>query len=282
MPPKGTEIADSLALAEDIFIEVSHGPTLIDNNLLLSNCACRISTQGIALVHNLIAGSFIWVGNGTDNGGIKFPSPRYTPYHVPHRTEVAGFMTILHGDARFYNNIFVQQEIRQDLIDAAKSFDNSAMDMVQFICGTKPYDGYPTASAYFSKFTAESTVEYEKKDMFYDHLPVYTGGNVYFNGAQPCDTEENYQIVNAPAIKLELKEENNNWKLLTNLFDYLPEFETPFISTEMLGEAFEPEQKFESPDGTPITFNQDYFGQHRSIRPLSGPFADKQEDVFLL
>ncbi len=282
VPPKGTEIADSLALAEDIFIEVSHGPTLIDNNLLLSNCACRISTQGIALVHNLIAGSFIWVGNGTDNGGIKFPSPRYTPYHVPHRTEVAGFMTILHGDARFYNNIFVQQEIRQDLIDAAKSFDNSAMDMVQFICGTKPYDGYPTASAYFSKFTAESTVEYEKKDMFYDHLPVYTGGNVYFNGAQPCDTEENYQIVNAPAIKLELKEENNNWKLLTNLFDYLPEFETPFISTEMLGEAFEPEQKFESPDGTPITFNQDYFGQHRSIRPLSGPFADKQEDVFLL
>ena len=96
VPPKGTEITNGLALAEDIFVEVSHGPTLIDNNLLLSDCACRISTQGIALVHNLIAGSFTWVGAGVDNGGQHLPTPRYTPYHVPHRTEVAGFMTILH------------------------------------------------------------------------------------------------------------------------------------------------------------------------------------------
>lgn len=34
---------------------------------------------------------------------------RFTPYHIPHRTEVMGFMTILHGDDRFYNNIFVQK-----------------------------------------------------------------------------------------------------------------------------------------------------------------------------
>ena len=72
-------------------------------------------------MHNLIAGSFTWVGDGTDNGGRKFATPRYTPYHVPHRTEIAGFMTILHGDARFYNNIFVQREFRKDLLDYTKS-----------------------------------------------------------------------------------------------------------------------------------------------------------------
>lgn len=48
VPPVGTEITNNLALGEDIFVEVSHGPTLIDNNLLLSNCSGRLSTQGLA------------------------------------------------------------------------------------------------------------------------------------------------------------------------------------------------------------------------------------------
>ena len=126
VPPEGTEITNGLALGEDIFIEVSHGPTLIDNNLLLSDCSCRISTQGLAFVHNLIAGSFTFVGAGTDNGGNKLPTPRYTPYHVPHRTEIAGFMTILHGDARFYNNIFVQKAIRPDLEVSAFHYRRAA------------------------------------------------------------------------------------------------------------------------------------------------------------
>jgi len=97
-PPEDVECAPILGIGEDIFIEVSHGPTLVDNNLLLSRCSSRISTQGVAFVHNLIAGSFTWVGLGTDNGGSKLPTPRYTPYHFPHQTVVAGFMTIQDGD----------------------------------------------------------------------------------------------------------------------------------------------------------------------------------------
>ncbi len=80
----------------------------------------KTPSQGTALVHNLIAGSFTWVGDSTDNGTGILASNRYRPYHVPHRTEVAGFMTILHGDARFYNNIFVQQPVREDLTDYVK------------------------------------------------------------------------------------------------------------------------------------------------------------------
>ena len=68
---------------EDIFIEVSHGPTLVDNNILLSDYSMKLATQGVAVVHNLIAGSFTAVGRGTDNGSGEIPSPRYTPYHVP-------------------------------------------------------------------------------------------------------------------------------------------------------------------------------------------------------
>lgn len=273
VPPKGTKIADSLALAEDIFIEVSHGPTLIDNNILLSNCACRISTQGIAFVHNLIAGSFTWVGTGTDNGGVSFATPRYTPYHVPHRTEIAGFMTILHGDARFYNNIFVQQEIRQDLVAYAKK-ENMGKEC-QFYCGTKPYDGYPDAETYFAQFTPEVAIDRAGKgrDVFYDHLPVYTGGNVYFNGAKPCDVEKNYRVDHEYTIHLELVKEKEGYFLRSNLKEALEKFEVPFMNSEMLGEAFEPEQKFESPDGEIIYFDRDYLGERRKMNTIPGPFA---------
>ena len=98
-------------LGEDLFIEVTHGPTLIDHNLFLSARAMKLACQGFAAVHNLIAGGLVDIGIGTENGAKTKPSSRYTPYHMPHRTEVAGFMTFLHGDARFYNNIFVQQKI---------------------------------------------------------------------------------------------------------------------------------------------------------------------------
>lgn len=277
VPPAGTKIADGLALAEDIFVEVSHGPTLIDNNILLSNCAGRLSTQGLAFVHNLIAGSFTWVGQGTDNGGLRLPTPRYTPYHVPHRTEIAGFMTFLHGDARFYNNIFVQQEIRDDLVAFAEERNMSQPDKCQFICGTKPYDGYPTAEKYFSQFGPESTIDRDGRDIYYDHLPVYTGGNVYFNGAQPCDTEENFRVDTEHQVVLNLKETDGKCTLETNLYEFLPKFEIPFVSTATLGEAFEPEQLFENPDGSPIVFDVDYFGKHRGPDLIAGPFVYKEE-----
>ena len=235
VPPAGTRIADDLALGEDIFIEVSHGPTLIDHNLLLSDCAARISTQGIAFVHNLIAGSFTWVGDGTDNGGRRLPTPRYTPYHVPHRTEVAGFMTILHGDARFYNNIFVQKKIRPDLTDFAEKTGHSSLHGFQFVCGTKPYDGYPTAAQYFSRFTPESAVDHEGKDIYYDHLPVYTGGNVYFNGASPCDSEEHFRVDTEHPVTLSLTEDGGAYRLKTDLYRYIPDLRRPLSAPKCWG-----------------------------------------------
>jgi hypothetical protein len=50
---------------------------------------------------------------------------------------------------------------------------------------------------------------------------------------------------------------------------------TTLISTETLGMAFEPEQKYENPDGTPIVFNEDYFGNFRGLCPIAGPFSEK-------
>ena len=53
-----------------------------------------------------------------------------------HRTEVAGFMTILHGDDRIYNNIFVQKfPVIEDKKDP-KTPDHS-------VVGTDVFDIFP-------------------------------------------------------------------------------------------------------------------------------------------
>ena len=77
-------------------------------------------------------------------------------------------------------------------------------------------------------------------------------------------------------VYLNLVEKDGKYSLETNLNEVLPEFETEIVSTETLGEAFEPEEKFENPDGSPIVFKYDYFDNGRAVNPLSGPFATKE------
>lgn len=262
-------------VGEDIFIEVSHGPTLIDNNLLLSARSLKLATQGVAVVHNLIAGSLAAVGIGTDNGAKTLSSPRYTPYHVPHRTEIAGFMTFLHGDMRFYNNIFVQQPMHPILQGAMESMPPNGWDDGNVRVGTFPYDGYPTQEQWEKEFEGFCGMGSAPSDRYYMHLPVWTGGNVFVNGARPCDTEKDYAVVSRN-VSLSLKETEDGCTLETDLYDHLPETASRPVSTETLGMAFEPEQKFEAPDGSPITFDRDYFGETREGRPLPGPFAGRE------
>ncbi|RKM62306.1 hypothetical protein D6855_02495 [Butyrivibrio sp. CB08] len=280
VPPKGTIIDDGLSLGEDIFIEVSHGPTLVDHNLLLSEMAARLSTQGIAFVHNLITGSFTWVGNGTGYFSKKNPQERFTPYHLPHSTKIAGFMIILHGDARFYNNIFIQKEVRQDLLDYCVKENMDTIDVGNFIVGTCPYNKYPTPSEYFSQFNKSILTEEGGGDKFFGRLPVYTGGNAYYNGARPCDHELAAHVDKDHKISLYLDQEDGRYTIHTNLYEYLPRNFTMPINTEVLGVAFEPEERFENPDGSSIMFDRDYFGRKRGIHPVAGPFEECNTDRF--
>jgi len=82
---------------EDLFVEVDHGPFLVDNNIFLSKATLRDWSQGGAYAHNLIAGGIV----------ARYELKRSTPFHKSHSTEVAGFHNIEGGDDRFYNNIFV-------------------------------------------------------------------------------------------------------------------------------------------------------------------------------
>ena len=38
--------------------------------------------------------------------------------------------------------------------------------------------------------------------------------------------------------------------------------------------AFEPEQKYENPDGSDIFFDVDFFGNRRELKVIAGPFTD--------
>jgi alpha-N-arabinofuranosidase len=97
---QGTRVSGNLFhenASEDLFVEVDHGPFVVDNNLFLSPTSLLDMSQGGAYAHNLFAGRIVTTEEPT----------RQTPYHPAHSTTVAGLSAIKGGDNRFLNNIFV-------------------------------------------------------------------------------------------------------------------------------------------------------------------------------
>lgn len=254
-------------MSQDIFVEVSHGPTLIDHNIMLSEASLRFATQGVAMVHNLICGALTCVGEGT--------GWRYTPYHIPHRTEVMGFMTFLHGDDRFYNNIFVQKWPDKDVIIMHDS--NDGFDTENRKAGTWMFDEYPTYEEWKAQFDFSRPANMSALEpVHFGRLPVWTEGNAYLGGAKACKNEVN-GLISSEDVKVELLEKDGNYYLDTNIYDCLKAFMGRMINTDVLGMAFEPEQRFENPDGTDIQFDKDYFGGHRGVDVIPGPFANAED-----
>lgn len=248
--------------SQDIFVEVGHGPTLIDNNIMLSKASLMIATESVAMVHNLILGAFLNVGAGTGE--------RYTPYHIRHRTEVAGFMTILHGDDRFYNNIFVQ---KWPIIVDKETGEKKEKDS---LVGTWQFDEYPTYEEWIPHFDLDvarpdmgKLAQWHEKE----HLPVWAGGNAYLGGAKQWKKETNYFFDDAQEIQVELVEKDGQYMLETNVYDIIKDYTAGIITSDILGKAFQPEQRFENPDGSAITFDRDYFGDARGLRTVPGPFV---------
>ncbi|MCF0142054.1 MAG: right-handed parallel beta-helix repeat-containing protein, partial [Parasporobacterium sp.] len=271
--------ASALGLGEDIFVEVSHGPTLIDNNILLSARSAKLATQGVALVHNLIGGSLASVSTGTDNGAPDMPSPRYTPYHMPHRTEVAGFMTFLHGDMKIYNNIFVQQWVPASLrkLEQIMSSDGNPWEDGCMTVGNHVFDDYETFETWDKDFEGYCGMGSPSSNRYYKKLPVWTGGNVFFNGAKPWNKEENYIEDKEHVIKFKVVcgseaqgaegiDPGFGMFIKTDLGKYMPAAAADILTSDDLGMAFEPEQRYENPDGSTIVFDEDFSGNSRTGR----------------
>ena len=262
--PAFCEWAEGGMESQDIFVEVGHGPTLIDNNILLSEVSLRIATEGVAMVHNLMTGTMTLVGGGTGD--------RYTPYHIRHRTEVAGFMTILHGDDRFYNNIFIQER------PADGPVVRGGPAAHEKLVGTWCFDDYPTYEEWISWFDLEvKRPDMGKLEKYHrSHLPVWCRDNVYLNGAKACKNEPSKLENASDKAYVELVEEDGRYTLKTNVYDVIGSFRGGMINSDILGCAFEPEQRFENNDGSAITFDRDYYGNTRGPAVLPGPFASAE------
>ena len=148
---QGTRISKNLLYnnSRDLFVEVSHGPYMVDHNILASDYAIDNMAQGGAYINNLVAGMMVH----------RKVLERSTQYHLPHSTKVKGFSFIYGGDDRFYNNIFIGGDGIEDV-------------------GTSHFKGYATS--------LEEYIENVHKEHG-DHVrfnaveqPVYINNNAYF------------------------------------------------------------------------------------------------------
>jgi hypothetical protein len=186
---------------------------------------------------------------------------------------------------RFYNNIFVQQKIHPGLRELERLTEETYNEWDDFCIGTGTfrYDAYPTFEEWNREFEGYCGIGSEVSDRYYMHLPVWMSGNAYFNGARPWKKEQEACMDTTHEIHLKLMEQEGKWILSTNLYQYLPACNCRRLATEDLGMAFEPEQKFENPDGTPIVFQEDYLGRSRKLCPVAGPFeAAEGEEAFVV
>jgi hypothetical protein len=113
--------------SDDLFVEVNHGPFVVDNNICLSRTAMNDWSQGGAFSHNLFAGSI-----------RRRPQGRRTPYHKEHSTEIAGLSNISGGDNRFHNNMLIGGQ-------GLKTYNGAKLPMHvdgnAYLNGATPYQG---------------------------------------------------------------------------------------------------------------------------------------------
>ncbi len=224
---------------QDLFVEVSHGPTLVYNNVLLSRVGLRIDAQGIAFINNTIAGKVnLWVSQA-----------RYTPYHKPNSTKLKGLFNNTGGDVRFYNNVFLC------------NYPDG-----QGTSGLECYEQYPVYSENMN----------EKLNWVSDYLsiklPIWAAGNCYYQGAKPYKNETAFTQIEKQAAKIELVQENGAYQLknMPNVADF-NQAKTVTVNTDMLGMTMISECHFENIDGTPFVLNTDFYGKSRNEKaPTAG------------
>ena len=119
------------------------------------------------------------------------------------------------------------------------------------------------------------------KDRYYIPLPVYASGNVYLNGARPWNKETD-PVTREGRFTFALEEKEGTLTLRSDIGKALAGLSVSPVSSDTLEPAFEPEQRFEAPDGGAIVFDTDFLGNQRGENAIPGPFAAWGEAVQVL
>lgn len=217
---------------EDLFVEVNHGPFVVDNNLFLSKLNLRDMSQGGAYLHNLFAGAI-----------TVCPEPnRKTPFHPPHKTEVAGLASIQGGDNRFLNNVFIGRGENTPMPEGAPA----------------PRRTWITGFG-LSAYTAQAMMN-------------LTEGNIYLDHAPPAQNEANsLEIKEAPFCRL-MADEGMVFLTLTTSADWA-NAGREIVTAARLGQTAVSQLPYENYDGRNLVIDTDYFGRPRTAPTLAGPFS---------
>lgn len=108
--------------AATVFLEMNHGPTLVDNNILIGQ-AVRSNSEATVFAHNL------FVDCGYD---YRPDVNRRSQYFEPHTTKLAGRKTGTAREDKWFNNIFIRQGL-----DGVKPADGYESDYNVFLEGAK-------------------------------------------------------------------------------------------------------------------------------------------------
>lgn len=239
---QGTRISKNIFNdnTRDLFVEVSSGPYIVDNNILTADYALDNHAQGGAYVNNIINGEIVH----------RLMLDRATPYHVPHSTLIAGFAPVYGGDDRFYNNIFIGQEGIPNV-------------------GTEIYNGYNTSLSEFKEAVAKEEGDHESFHKI--KQPVYIEDNAYFNKANQFNREDRNFIDENVNPDLSIVEEGNDVYLNISVPESFIEFKGKVYDTETLPKVRIVDADFEDENGNSLTLNTDLNDELRENESMIGP-----------
>ncbi len=278
---QGTHLYRNLcfdSLSEDLFVEVCHGPYMVDHNIFLSKMNFRNVAQGGAFAHNLFAGRFV----------INPDRGRQTPYHFPHETAVAGYANIIGGDDRYYNNVFLRDDdpnndpvpmgFFEHLPLKPRTAEEEEAEKKAKMDGLPTKNNatlYPVGLGSYQEYPGPDDKFWEKPfgpGMREAHLPSSIQNNLYLKNAVPSRIDVNAKVQETVGITFE--EDAAQGKVRFRIDpSILRGMSNNVITTDLLGTTYHAEMRYEMPDGTPYRFDRDYFGTQRPEKNvMPGPF----------
>ncbi|VXC33343.1 conserved hypothetical protein [Microbacterium sp. 8M] len=256
---QGTRISRNVLSgnSRDLFIEVSHGPYLVDHNVFGSRASLEVFSQGGAFVNNLVCGTV----------SVEPVLDRATPYHLPHSTHVAGFAPVHGGDDRFIGNLFLGGDP-----DVAYGATKRPGQIVTH--GTSAYDAHPATFEEYLEAVADPALG-DHERFLHARQPVYLRRNAYGPGAIAYAREADAVVLTEP-VRIEVADEGDEVHLLAELPSSFDDANVGLVDGEELPPVRFANAHFENPDGTSVildvdlTGTQKHGGQSYPVGPLAG------------
>jgi hypothetical protein len=240
---QGTRVSRNLYYRNnrDLFVEVSHGPYLVEHNVFASPAALELFSQGGAFVHNLVGGTV----------RLEQVMDRATPYHRPHSTQVRGYAVVYGGDDRYIGNIFVGGTSRA----YAASFEGRPQPRY----GTAGYDGHPASFAeYLARVDKQPPRDLER--FLAVKQPVYMRDNVYARGARPF-ADEHSLLPLADDVSFEVVDEGDEVYLDVRVPEDFARSRLEVVTGADLPRVRFVDADFEERDGSPAVMDVDLVGE---------------------